>query len=185
MENVKNRKRVEIIDDEIAIFAPSAHQAIVDQVMYYSNDQALSHYEPHDQSLRFPKTPKNAETIWEILSADFTTEFNLSFEFLALVNVQQSPLKKVEAAESGYVLPLVDLLLDEHPERCIVVSGFTDGDQDFFCKVSHLDGVFNELDNSWRFSLATLPLLLVYFPAPDYQHSDTLRREFEPIECGF
>lgn len=184
MENVRNPKRVEIIDDEIAIFAPSAHQATLDQVMYYSDDRALSRYEPHDQSLRFPKTAKNAETMWGILSADFTDEFDLSPEFLALVNVQESHLEKAAAASCSVRL-LVDLLLDEHPERCIVVSGFTDADQHFKCKVSHLDGVFNELDNSWRFCLATLPLLLVYFPAPDYQHSDTLKREFEPIECGF
>lgn len=184
MENVKNPKRVEIIDNEIAIFAPSAHQAILDQVIYHSNDQALSHYESHDQSLRFPKTAKNAETIWKILSADFTADFDLSPEFLTLGNVQESQNENAATA-SCYVPPRVDLLLDEHPERCIVVSGFTDADQYFSSKVSHLDGVFSESDNSWRFSLATLPLLLVYFPAPDYQHSDILKREFEPIECGF
>lgn len=175
MENIKNPKKVEIIDDEIAIFAPSADQAI-----YYSNDQALSRCEPHDQSLRFPKIAKNAETIWEILSADF----DVSPEFLALANVQESQLEKV-AITSCHARPLVDLLLNEHPDRCIVVSGFTDGDQHFSCKVSHLDGVYNESDNTWRFSLATLPLLLVYFSTPDYRHSDTLKREFEPIECGF
>jgi len=100
-------------------------------------------------------------------------------------NTRDSQPGNVATAKDCYAPPLVDLLLSEHPDRCIVVSGFTNFDEYFKRKVSHLDGVFNELDNSWRFCLATLPLLLVYFPMPDYQHSDTLKREFEPIECGF
>lgn len=80
-EHYKNPKRVEIIGDEIAVFAPSADQVNADQAIYYSNNQALSHYDPHDQSLRFPKTAETAETIWESLPADY----ELSDDFRLLV----------------------------------------------------------------------------------------------------
>jgi hypothetical protein len=90
-----------------------------------------------------------------------------------------------QAVTPAIAPPQVDLLRDEHPERCIVVSGCTDADKYFKCKVSHLDGVYNEFDNTWRFCLDTLPLLLAYFPSPDYTHSEALFNEFKPIECGF
>lgn len=173
MENVKNPKRIEIIGNEIAVFIPYAD-------LVNHTDTEYCRFELSDKSIRYPKTAETAERIWKTTPADFY----VSPEFLALVNVQESQTEKA-AVTSCFVPPLVDLLLDERPERCIVISGFTDVDQHFSCKVSYLDGVYNELDNSWRFSLATLPLLFVYFPAPDYQHSDTLKREFEPIECGF
>lgn len=173
MENVKNPKRIEIIGNEIAVFIPYAG-------IFSHVDNEHCRFEPSDGSIRYPKTPETAERIWKTTPADF----KLSPDFLAFVNVQESQSENAAATYCS-VPPLVNLLLDEHPERCIAVSGFTDADEHFKCKVSHLDGVFNESDNSWRFSLATLSLLLVYFPAPDYQHSDILKKEFEPIECGF
>lgn len=168
----KNPKRIEIIGNEIAIFTPYADR------MSHADSKSCR-FEPSNSSIRYPKTTGTAKKKLESLPADF----DLSPEFSALVNVQESQPRNATAACS--VPLLVDLLLDEHPERCIVVSGSTDADEHFKCKVSHLDGVFNDSDNTWRFSLATLPLLLVYFPAPDYKHSDTLKGEFEPIECGF
>lgn len=159
--------RVELLidanpEEQIAIYAPYDHiptmQAIINLKAHYVSD---------DRSWRLP-----VSMLSKVVKA-FPEE-----------NYQYSEAFK-KAVTSVIAPPQVDLLRDEHPDHCIVVSGFTDADEYFKCKVSHLDGVYNESDNTWRFCLDTLPLLLAYFPSPDYTHSEALLNEFKPIQCGF
>ena len=149
-------------DERIAVYAPHNHLptklAIVNLKAHYVSD---------DHSWRLPLS----------MLSEVVEEFPES-------NYQYSEVFK-KAVASAIAPPQVDLLRDEHPERCIVVTGFTNADEYFECKVSHLDGVYSEFDKTWRFCLDTLPLLLAYFPSPDYTHSEALLNEFKPIECGF
>lgn len=176
----KEPKRVEIIGNEIAIFAHDVHQAIFHQTMYYSNNRALSRYKPHDQSLRFPKTVEIAETIWKVLAAGYLLDnYELSDDFKLLVNELQQVKR-------------IDLLPDEHPDRCVAVyypqspsltidpefHGFRD-------KVDKLGGVYETSDCSWRFPLTVIGLLAIEFSSPVYYHSERFLREFDPIDCGF
>lgn len=167
------KKKVKIIDNEIAIFAPDAHQATADQTIYESNNRALSRYEPHDQSLRFPKTAENAKTIWEILAADY--EFSDNFRLLV------NKFKQMKR---------IDLLFDEHPDRCVAVyypqSPSLAANPEFFWFREKVDsGVYEPFDNSWRFPLTVIRLLAIEFSSPAYQHSERFLREFDPIDCGF
>jgi hypothetical protein len=178
-------KRVEIIDNEIAIFAPSADQVTADQTIYYSNDQALSRYEPHDQSLRFPKTSENVETILEVLAADY--ELSVDFRLLAAA-VTQNESKQMKR---------IDLLSDEHPDRCVAVyfprhPNFYI-DPDFLphmekitkLRLTYEQAVYLAADDSWRFPLAAINDLQLAFPTPDYHHSKSFLKEFDLIDCGF
>jgi hypothetical protein len=149
-------------DEQIAVYAPHNHTSTMLAIV-----KLKAHYVSDDRSWRFPLS-----MLSEVVEAFPEGNYHYS-----------EALKK--AVTPAIAPPLVDLLRDEHPGRCIVISGFTDADQHFKCKVSHLDGVYNESDNTWRFCLNTLPLLLAYFPSPDYTHSEALLNEFKPIECGF
>lgn len=79
----KNPKRVEVIGDEIAIFSYSGGtKALCDIGLSGSFYQSKeSRFDLSDDSIRFPKTVENAETIWELLPADY----ELSDEFRLLV----------------------------------------------------------------------------------------------------
>jgi hypothetical protein len=149
-------------DEQIAVYAPHDH---IPTKLAIINLKA--HYVSDDCSWRLPFS-----MLSEVVKAFPEGNYQYSEAFKKAVTPAIAP-------------PRVDLFRDEHPERCIVVSGFTDADQHFKCKVSHLDGVYNEFDNTWRFCLDSLPLLLAYFPSPDYTHSEALLNEFKPIECGF
>lgn len=149
-------------DEQIAVYAPHSHIPTKLAIV-----KLKAHYVSDDRSWRFPLS-----LLSEVIEAFPEGDYQYSEAFKKAVTFVTAP-------------PRVDLLRDEHPDRCIVVSGFTDADEYFKCKVSHLDGVYNESDNTWRFCLDTLPLLLAYFPSPDYTHSETLLDEFKPIECGF
>jgi hypothetical protein len=144
-------------DERIAVYAPHDH---IPTKLAIVNLKA--HFISDDRSWRFALSQ-----LPQVITAFPETTYHYSVTFKQACN------------------PRVDLFRDEHPERCIVVSGFTDADEYFKCKVSHLDGVYCKSDNTWRFCLDTLPLLLAYFPSPDYTHSEALLNEFKPIQCGF
>jgi hypothetical protein len=132
------QKRVEIIGNEIAIFAPDAHQATADQEIYESNNRALSRYEPHDQSLRFPKTTENAETIWEVLSAD--ADYVFSDDFKSFCKARQ----RVEIIDGEIAVFLL------YPDCASL-------------RIQEPKGRYNDADRSFRYSLsdalALTPLL--------------------------
>jgi hypothetical protein len=163
-------KRVEIINNEIAIFTVYDGWANLNFSV-----PGFRRIENSDSSLRFPTTVKTAQIIWENLPADY--EF--SDDFSLLVNELQQVKR-------------IDLLLDEHPDRCVAVyypqnpSLTIDPEFFWFCdKVDKLGGLYEASDNSWRFSLTVIGLLAIEFSSPAYHHSERFLREFDPIDCGF
>ena|SRR4028119_544454 len=149
-------------DEQIAIYAPYDHiptmQAIVNLKAHYVSD---------DRSWRLP-----VSMLSEVVEAFPEDNYHYTVAFLKATEVLKNK-------------PQVDLILDEHPDRCIAVVGSSVDDVQFFRKVSDLGGVYNESDNTWRFSLKTVGLIVCYFPSSDYSHSEALLNEFKPIQCGF
>jgi hypothetical protein len=163
-------KRVEIINNEIAIFTVYDGWANLNFSV-----PGFRRIENSDNSLRFPTTVKTAQIIWENLPANF--EF--SYDFRLLLN----KFKQVKR---------IDLLPDEQPNHCVAVyypqNPTLAIDPEFFWfrdKVDKLGGVYEPSDNSWRFPLTVIGLLAIEFASPAYNHSERFLREFDPIDCGF
>lgn len=147
-------------DEQIAVYAPYDH---IPTMLAIVNLKA--HFVSDDRSWRFPLS-----LLPEVIEAFPEENYHYSEAF-----------KKAAVRNK----PRVDLILDEHPDRCIAVVGSSVDDVHFDRKVSDLGGIYNESDNTWRFSLKVVGLILCYFPSTDYSHSESLLDEFKPIQCGF
>lgn len=169
----KSPQRVEIIDGEIAVFLPYPDRASIELAT------PKGRYNEADRSFRYWLSDALA------LNVLLSGEIEKSPEFLELL---------ASAAEQKDISQTkrIDLLPDEHPDRCVAVYFPSDPsktvDPEFFWfrdKVDRLGGVHEPSDNSWRFPLTVIGLLLIDFPAPAYHHSERFLKEFDPIDCGF
>lgn len=129
-------------------------------------------YRPIDKSWRFP--------CLEIYRLDlhfpepqFTHDENFKIHFDAKYSILAQQLTK-----------RVEILSSAHPDEMVALYAPLN-DTATLNAVIKLKAHYVSDDQSWRFPLSAIESVRGAFPSPEYHHSDSFLKEFEPIDCGF